>query len=81
MTFLKCFLIENQNFNVFSSHNTHHYLKFFESIRNSVKNDSLDALIKRVDQQYKIIDLTEKVRKEKRERLDEDDNVSMTSVS
>ncbi|XP_063699675.1 queuine tRNA-ribosyltransferase accessory subunit 2 [Culicoides brevitarsis] len=61
-------------------HNTHHYLEFFKTIRKSVKEDTLDVLIKCVEQQYSPIDLTEKVRKEKRERLEDEDNVSMVSV-
>lgn len=35
-----------------SIHNIHHYMKFFESIRESIKNDQLQELLKLVSDQY-----------------------------
>uniref|UniRef100_A0A336M3I6 Queuine tRNA-ribosyltransferase accessory subunit 2 n=1 Tax=Culicoides sonorensis TaxID=179676 RepID=A0A336M3I6_CULSO len=62
-------------------HNTHHYLEFFRNIRESIKEDKLDVLIKILEKQHKTIDLQEKQR-EKQPRFDDDDedNASMNSV-
>lgn len=35
-----------------SIHNTHHYLKFFESIREAIRHDRLDALSTLINEQY-----------------------------